>query len=123
MPIHWTISQADRLVKVSATGPVGLKDVECYLDAIVVAGAMDYAKLFDTTGMEASASDDDMMQLGARMQAYALTFTTGPIAFVVNELKAERYVRRYINLGTARRPTKIFKTVAAARKRLVARRA
>ena len=115
MPIQWTISHADRLVEVAATGPVRLKDVERYLDAIVVAGAMTYGKLFDATAMEAAASDDDMMQLGARVQAYARTFAAGPIAFVVTGPEAEDYLRRFINLGAAKRPMKIFRTEAQAR--------
>ena len=53
MPIRWTISPERRLVVATTEGVVTLKDVEAYLDALVVADAMPYAKLFDASNIEA----------------------------------------------------------------------
>ena len=52
MPIRWTISREERLVVATTEGVVTLKDVEAYLDALVVADAMPYAKLFDASDID-----------------------------------------------------------------------
>ena len=117
MPITWTISPAERLVTVKAEGPVTLKDVEDYLDAVVVKDAMPYRKLVDCTAMQPIASDGEMMQLGGRMRAYVATLEGGPLAFVVTRPDVLDYVKRYINLVMgATRPVKIFQTVDEARR-------
>jgi hypothetical protein len=117
MPITWTISHAERLVTVKADGPVTLRNVEEYLDAIVVNDAMPYRKLVDCTAMQPIASDEEMMQLGGRMRAYVATLEGGPLAFVATTPDVLDYVRRYINLVMgATRPVKIFKTVDEARR-------
>lgn len=115
MPIQWTISHPDRMVTVEATGEITLAQAEAYLDALVVADAMAYAKLLDCRTMFTQASDDEMMQLGARMRAYAEILRGGPLVFVVATPEVQEYVRRYINLAAAERPVKIARTVDEAR--------
>jgi hypothetical protein len=115
MPIKWTISHPDRMVMMQADGEITLPEAEEYLDALVVADAMAYAKLVDCTTMVTHVSDDEMMQLGARMRAYASVMKGGPLAFVVTSPELHDYVRRYINLAAAERPVKIVKTVDQAR--------
>ena len=115
MPIKWTISHPDRMVMMQADGEITLPEAEEYLDALVVADAMAYAKLVDCTTMVTHVSDDEMMQLGARMRAYASVMKGGPLAFVVTSPELHDYVRRYINLAAADRPVKIVKTVDQAR--------
>jgi hypothetical protein len=115
MPIKWTISHPDRMVTMQADGEVTLPEAEEYLDALVVADAMSYAKLADCTTMVTHVSDDEMMQLGARMRAYASVMKGGPLAFVVTSPELHDYVRRYINLAGADRPVKIVKTLEDAR--------
>ena len=115
MPIKWTISHPDRMVMMQADGEITLPEAEEYLDALVVADAMSYAKLADCTTMVTHVSDDEMMQLGARMRAYASVMKGGPLAFVVTSPELHDYVRRYINLAAAERPVKIVKTVDQAR--------
>lgn len=121
MPIRCTISHEERLVVATTDGVVTLKDVENYLDAVLVAGAMPYAKLFDATNIEPRATDDDMMLLGARMSAYG-DLPSGPIAFVITTAAVHEFVRRYLNLTPAKRPAKIFSTVPQARQWLEAQR-
>lgn len=117
MPLTWTISHADRLVTMKAEEPVTLKEAEEYLDDIVVNDAMPYRKLVDCTTMHTDISDDEMMQLGARMRAYVATQQGGPLAFVVTKANVLDYVRRYINLVMgATRPVKIFPTTDEARR-------
>jgi hypothetical protein len=114
MPLKWTIDHAGRMVRVAADGEVTLKQAEEYLDAVVVADAMPYAKLVDCTHMVTHATDDEMMELAARIRAYASVFKSGPLCFVVATPEMLVYTRRYINLGQADRPIEICKTVAEA---------
>jgi hypothetical protein len=115
MPIKWTISHPDRMVTVDVDGEISLSQAEEYLDALVVADAMPYAKLLDCSTMETRVSDEEMMQLGARMRAYAEIMKGGPLVFVVTDQVIHDYVRRYINLAAADRPVKIVKTIDQAK--------
>jgi len=115
MPIKWTSSHPDRMVRVEVDGEVTLPEAEEYLDALVVAEAMPYAKLLDCTTMVTRVDDDEMMRLGARMRAYASILKGGPLVFVVTRPEIHDYVRRYINLAAADRPVTIVKTVDEAR--------
>ena len=116
MPIRWTISHEERLVVATTEGVVTLKDIEAYLDALVVAEAMPYAKLFDATDVDPQATDHDVMMLGARMRAYVATWPGGPIAFVVTTRLAREFVDRFLNLAAASRPANIFQTADEARR-------
>jgi hypothetical protein len=114
VPIEWTISHPERLVTIRAEGPVTRQDVEAYLDGIVVAGCMPYGKLFDARGIDPRASDEDVMLLAARVQAYGQTMEGGALAFVTTSSRARDFVRRYLNLSGANRPSRTFRTVDAA---------
>jgi len=116
MPIRWTISREERLVVATTEGVVTLKDVEAYLDALVVADAMPYAKLFDASDIEPRATDNDVLMLGARMSAYGATLPGGPLAIVVKARVAREFVDRYLNLTPAARPVNIFQTADEARR-------
>ncbi len=115
MPITWTISHPGRMVTVKAEGEITLPEAEEYLDALVVAEAMPYAKLLDCTTMVTHVDDEEMMRLGARMRAYASILKGGPLVFVVTSPELHDYVRRYINLAAADRPVKIVRTIDEAR--------
>jgi hypothetical protein len=121
VPIAWKILADERLVTARADGPVTLQDIVDYLDAVVVADAQPYAKLFDTGTMELRLSDDEVMALGARMSAYAGAFAeAGPLAFVATTLINEGFAKRFINVSSVQRPAKLFRTVEQARAWLVA---
>ena len=77
MPIHWTISKPTKLVVAVCKDAVTRHDIEDYLDAVVIAGALGYRKIFDFTQARAELPDDDMMALGARIRAYATTGSMG----------------------------------------------
>jgi hypothetical protein len=115
MPIRWEILQPEKLLLVTGEGTVTLKDVEVYLDEIVTAGAMPYAKLFDATRIDPKYDDHDVMMLGARMSAYRATLKGGPLAFVVTGGPTYEAIQRYINLAPAERAVAVFKTVPEAR--------
>jgi hypothetical protein len=115
MPLCWEITHADKLITIVGEGVVTLKDVEVYLDAIVTADAMPYAKLFDASKVVPEHDDHDLMMLGARMSAYSSTLKGGPLAFVVASQATRETVERYINLSKANRPVAIFATATEAR--------
>jgi hypothetical protein len=118
MPMRWTISHDERLVLVSAEGPVTLLEIEAYFDALVVAGAQPYAKLLDASTMEPHLSDADVMAIGARMSAYVKDqqWSGGPAAFVATTRTNREFIRRFINLAASPRPAKIFQEVDEARR-------
>lgn len=115
MPIHWTIEPRLKLVSVKTEGEVTLKDVETYLDDLVVNDAMAFAKLFDATDLIPATGDHELLMLGARIRAYAQTMNSGPIAFVVRTTEARQIIDRYINLAQANRPAGVFFAVEDAR--------
>ncbi len=116
MPLRWEISHADKLIVIIGTGDVTLKDVEVYLDDIVTAGAMPYAKIFDATDVIPKHNDHDIMMLGARISAYTGTLKGGPLAFVSTSQVTRNTIDRYINLSAkAERPAAVFATRKQAR--------
>jgi hypothetical protein len=122
VPITWKILADERMVIARADGPVTLQEIQDYLDAVVVADAQPYAKLFDAGAMVLQLSDDEMMLLGARMSAYSSTFdTAGPLAFVATTLAVEGFAKRFLNVASVQRPAKICKTVEEAKVWLISR--
>jgi hypothetical protein len=75
---------------------------------------MPYPKLFDAREAEPRLSDDDVMVLGARVSAYAAFDPRGPIAAVATNPKASEILQRFMNLGGAERPMRLFATVEEA---------
>ncbi len=119
MTMNWKISHDDHLVEVVASGPVSLQDVERYFDAVTVAEAWSYRKLFDAVHATSAFSDDDMMMLGARISAYMSLGRVGPLAIAASDDMRDS-ARVFAALAAADRPLKIFKSVRAARKWLLA---
>lgn len=77
---------------------------------------MPYRKIFELHDATSGLSDDDMMALGARIQAYAsLPEPMGPLAIVALTDEQYEYARRYATLAMARRPIKIFRELHLAR--------
>lgn len=115
MPIQWTISKPTKLVVAMAKGALSRKDIEGYLDGVVVADVLPYRKIFDATQAELSLSDADMMELGARIRAYATTGDMGPLAIVASTPESFERAHLYAALSEARRPVKIFQELHEAR--------
>lgn len=115
MPLRWEIHHEQRLVHIVAEGPVTLKEMEAHFDAILVADAMPYAKLFDAARAEPIYSDADVMTMGARLSAYTATVASGPLAVVGLSDAVELTYKRFINISPSRRPARLFKTEAEAR--------
>jgi len=114
MPLRWQILHPQKLVHIVAEGKVTLQEMEEHFDAIMVADAMPYAKLFDATLAEPVYSDDDVMTMGARLSAYTATVASGPLAVVGLTDLVEETFRRFINVSPSKRPARLFKTEAEA---------
>jgi hypothetical protein len=116
MPVQWTISHPTRLVIAVAKGELRLTDVEDYLDGVVMANALPYRKIFDTTDATIDLSEDDMMALGARIRAYGGMDRMGPLAIVATTDRSYRQARLFAALAVADRPLKIFRELHLARR-------
>ena len=115
MPLRWEILHDRKLVHIIAEGPVTLKDMEAHFDALVVADALPYAKLFDATAVQPAYDDDDVMAMGARLSAYTATMKSGPLAVVAADEAAREAFQRFVNVSPSRRPARLFATEAEAR--------
>jgi len=107
MPIRFSIDHARRLVLARAEGEIALKDIEAFTDAVMVENAMPYRKLFDGRGSHGKYDDHDLMQLGARISAYASVERRGALAIVPSEEYLD-LARRFVNLGKSGRPAGVF---------------
>ncbi len=115
MPLRWEILHPEKFVHIVAEGPVTLMEMEAHFDAMMVADAMPYAKLFDATHAEPIYSDADVMAMGARLSAYTATVASGPLAVVGLSDEVETTYRRFINVSPSKRPARLFKTEVEAR--------
>ena len=115
LPVDFTIDHAKRFVWVRAHGVVVLQEILDYFDAVAIEDAMAYPKLFDARDADPDLSDGDVMVLGARVSAYAAFDPRGPVAAVAQDRKAGDILQRFMNLGGAQRPMRLFARVEEAR--------
>ena len=115
MPLRWDIDHAKRFVHIVAEGPVTLKEMEAHFDALVLANAMGYAKLFDSSGGQPVYTDADVLTMGARLSAYTATLPSGPLAVVGTSDLVWSTFKRFVNISPSRRPAKLFASVDKAR--------
>jgi hypothetical protein len=109
MPVQWTISHPTRLVLAIAKGDLCLRDIESYLDGVVMADALPHRKIFDLSDCRVKLSEDDMMVLGARIRAYPSIDRMGPLAIVAASDRSYRQARLFAALAETDRPLKIFR--------------
>lgn len=115
MPVEYSIDHNKKIVTVRAHGAVVLKEILDYFDAVTVQDAASYPKLFDARDGLPQLSDDDVMVLGARVSAYAAFDPRGPVAAVATTAAACAMLQRFMNLGSADRPMRLFTSVDEAR--------
>jgi hypothetical protein len=115
MPVEFTINHDRRYVEARAVGETTREDIENFLDAVVVQGALPYKKLFDGRLAIAKYDDNDVMMLGARMSAYNSSFEPrGAVAFLAPNQEAADLAKRFINLSKSSRPARVFLAEAEA---------
>lgn len=120
MPLRWEILHSEKLIHVVAEGEVTLKEMEEHFDALVVANALAYSKLFDATRLRPVYDDADVMAMGARLSAYTSHFPSGPLAVVGHDDAVILAFKRFVNISPSKRPAAIFKTEKKARAWLAA---
>lgn len=116
MPISWTIDREQHELVAVCEGRVTLKEIANYLDAVVLAGALGYRKMFDASKAESALSDEEMMALGARIRAYHGLGVMGALAIIVVTEHTHALARLFGALAAADRPIKIFRELRAARR-------
>jgi hypothetical protein len=114
MPLRWKIDHEEEFVHIVAEGPVTIEHMEEHFDAIAVANAMGYAKLFDASKAQPVYTDDDVMRMGARLSAYTANLPSRPLAVVGQDEEVLVTFSRFINVSPSKRPAKIFTTEAEA---------
>lgn len=115
MPLRWEILHPQKLIHVVAEGEVTLKEMEAHFDALVIANALSYSKLFDATLLKPVYDADDVMAMGARLSAYTSHFPSGPLAVVGRDESVVQAFKRFVNISPSKRPAAIFKTEKKAR--------
>ena len=108
MPIHFTIDHDKRYVEARAEGETGREDIENFLDAVVLQGALPYRKLFDGRLAIAVYNDNDIMM------------PRGAVAFIAANEAASDLAKRFLNLSKSSRPGKVFLEEEPARQWLAA---
>jgi hypothetical protein len=115
MPLRWQIIHPLKFIHIVADAKVTLQEMEEHFDAIAVADAMGYAKLFDASRLEPVYSDDDVLAMGARLSAYTATLESGPLAVVGQSEEAMAAFQRFVNISPSKRPAGFFTTEDEAR--------
>ena len=115
MPIKIKIDHAKRWVDAVAEGEVTLEDIEEFLDAVIVAEALPYRKLFDGRTSSGKYTDEEVMRLAARLSAYASMGRRGPVALVPS-VQYYELASRILNLDRRDQPGRAFLDIDEARR-------
>ena len=123
MGLHWFIDSRKQLIVVTAEGPVTRIDIDDLLDAVTGAKALGYRKLVDATAGKFAMSAIDLMAVGVRVRSLHAG-SVGAVALVLPERlprddepeDAPSLVARLLGiLASAKRPFRLFKSVASAK--------
>src|SRR5689334_1185702 len=109
MSLRWKILHDTHIGTASTEGVVQPNAFDDYLDELLLAGALGYAKLVDLTpAREFRLSDADFMMLAARIRAYPELQPLGPAALVAGTAQANAAATLYRNLARDERPIRVF---------------
>jgi hypothetical protein len=115
MPVHWTISHANRLVVAIAKDEVVARDIEQYFAGVTAEGGMAYRKIFEITHTPMALSEENLRALGARMIYYAEHGQVGPVAIVAASDESYAQAQLFAQAAHISRPLQIFREMHAAR--------
>jgi hypothetical protein len=115
MPVHWTISHAQRLVVAVAKDQVTVADIEQYFAGVTAEGAMAYRKIFEITHTPMALTEENLKALGQRVIFYAQHGQIGPVAIVAASDASYAQAQIFANSTAVRRPLQIFRELHAAR--------
>src|SRR5476651_150479 len=116
MPIRLAVDHHGHNTRAVCNGTVSREDLESYFDAVLVAGAGPYPKLFDMADADFAITDTDMLLVAARIRAYAQSGAEkiGPAAIVAVTHKGFEQAELFAVLADADRPLLVFRSVAEA---------
>jgi len=121
--LHWFIDSRKQLIVVTAEGPVTRIDIDDLLDAVTGAKALGYRKLVDATAGKFAMSAIDLMAVGVRVRSLHAG-SVGAVALVLpgrlprddEPEDAPSLVARLLGiLASAKRPFRLFKSMASAK--------
>ena len=116
MPVHWTISHANRLVVAVTKDDVDSKDIEQYFAGVTAEDAMSYRKIFEITHTPLALNADNLKTLGQRVVYYAQNGQIGPVAIVAASDESYAQAQIFAQAANVRRPLQIFRELHAARR-------
>jgi hypothetical protein len=123
MALYWFIDSRARLIVVTAEGSVSRTEIDGLLDAVTGAKALGYRKLVDATAGKLAMNALDLPAIGARVRSLHAG-SVGAVAIVLpgrltqdgEPDDAPTLVARLIGiLASAKRPLRLFKSVASAK--------
>ena len=124
MGLHWFIDSRERLIVITAEGPVTRAEIDEMLDAVAGANALGYRKLVDARAGRFALSAVDLLAIGARVRSLHAG-SVGAAAIVLpgrlprddEPEDAPTLVARLIGiLASAKRPLRLFKSTLAAKR-------
>lgn len=124
MGLHWFIDSRERLIVITAEGPVTRTEIDEVLDAVAGANALGYRKLVDARAGRFALSAVDLLAIGARVRSLHAG-SVGAAAIVLPGRRprddepedAPTLVARLIGiLASAKRPLRLFKSMLAAKR-------
>jgi len=71
MPLRWRVDDDTRRVEVVAEETISAAEIRDYLERVVEAGAMPYAKLFDASTATVDMATDELKAIGAWVRQFA----------------------------------------------------
>jgi hypothetical protein len=107
MPVTFDIDHPRRFVRARAEGLIGIKDIDAFLDAVVIENAMPYRKLFDARGSIGRYDANDMAVLAARINTLRYIDRRGALAVVISPQHAA-LAERFLVLERNDRPARAF---------------
>jgi hypothetical protein len=116
MPLDWSLDPSQQLVTVSAEGEITRADIEAYLSAVERAKAVGWRKLLDLRQVRVGLTEEDVLAIGLRFRQADAAGDVGALAVVLPISEPERAMRLLGFLAAAKRPMRLFKTIAPARR-------
>jgi hypothetical protein len=123
MTLHWSLDSSQQLATVTAEGEVTRADVEAYLSEVDRLNARSWRKLVDLRNAQGVLTDEDVTLIGWTFREAAKSSDVGPLAVVMPSSEPERVLRLLGFLAAAKRPMRLFKTMAPAQRWIESMRA
>jgi hypothetical protein len=105
---------------VTAAGDISAIEFAELVNAVLGADAIGYSKLFDGSAADLEITPEDLLIIGANLRRLHTSPEVGALAVVLSPSKHEAAARLLGILATARRPMRLFTSLAPAEKWIAA---